>query len=227
MSSIVTPEFSLNVFTCPHCGITCVFESQMIPKLYKGTKTLVIHRGYDVQHETADPTDFFEFYEPVEYLVKICTHCKKITLWENGEMVYPTGTAIQPSEYMPKEIAPIFEEAQSITNLSPRATCALLRVCLEKLATKAGGTGDNLYKKIESLGLSPRMKRLADACRLTGNEAVHGNYFDNNISNAEAIADAWALSEFINRLSEEFFGLDAITSEMIEKMNEAKKLRHS
>ena len=217
----------MNVFTCPHCGITCVFESQMVPKLYKGTKTLVIHRGYDDQRETADPTDFFEFYEPVEYLVKICTHCKKITLWENGEMVYPTGTAIQPSEYMPKEIAPIFEEAQSITNLSPRATCALLRVCLEKLATKAGGTGDNLYKKIESLRLSPRMKRLADVCRITGNEAVHGNYFDSNISNVEAIADAWSLSQFINRLSEEFFGLDAITSEMIEKMNEAKKLRHS
>ena len=199
----------------------------MIPKLFKGTKALVIRRGYDDQRITADPTDFFEFYEPVEYLVKICTHCRKITLWENGEMVYPTGTAIQPSEYMPKEIAPIFEEAQSITNLSPRATCALLRVCLEKLATKAGGTGDNLYKKIESLGLSPRMKRLADACRLTGNEAVHGNYYDLDIPKEEAIADAWALSEFINRLSEEFFGLDAITSEMIEKMNEAKKLRHS
>ena len=227
MSSIVTPEFSLNVFTCPHCGITCVFEDQMIPKLYKGTKTLRIHRGYDDQYETADATDFFEFYEPLEYLVKICTHCKKITLWENGVMVYPTGTAIQPSEYMPEAIANVFQEAQSITNLSPRAACALLRVCLEKLAVQAGGQGKDLCTKIESLGLSPRMKRLADVCRLTGNEAVHGSYFDSNISNAEAIADAWALSEFINRLSEEFFGLDTVTSKMIEKMNEAKKMRHS
>lgn len=226
-SSVVTPEFSLKAFTCPRCGYNCQFIDQLIPKLYKGSKRIDLVRMVSNGKSDIIPTDFFEFFNPDEYLVKICTHCGKITLWENCKMVYPYGTSIQPSEYMPEAIATIFQEAQSITNLSPRATCALLRVCLEKLATKAGGTGDNLYKKIQSLGLSPRMKRLAEACRLTGNEAVHGNYFDNNISNAEAIADAWALSEFINRLSEEFFGLDAITSEMIEKMNEAKKLRHS
>lgn len=227
MSSIVTPEFSLNVFTCPHCGVTCVFESQKIPKLYKGAKTLRIHRGYDDHFETAEPIDFFEFYEPLEYLVKICTHCKKITLWENGEMVYPTGTAIQPSEYIPEAIANVFQEAQSITNLSPRAACALLRVCLEKLAVSAGGQGKDLVTKVESLGLSPRMKKLADACRITGNEAVHGDYFDLDIPKEEAIADARSLSRFINRLSEEFFGLEADAAEMIEKMNEAKKLRCS
>ena len=98
---------------------------------------------------------------------------------------------------------------------------------MEKLVIEAGGQGKDLFTKIESLGLSPRMKRLADACRLTGNEAVHGNYYDLDISKEEAIADAWALSRFINRLSDEFFGLEADASEMIEKMNEAKKLRHS
>ena len=142
-------------------------------------------------------------------------------------MVYPYGTSIQPSKYMPKAIVSIFQEAQSITNLSPRASCALLRACLERLVVKAGGTGDNLFKKIESLGLSPRMKKLADACRLTGNEAVHGTYYDLDISKEEAIANAWVLSRFINRLSEEFFGLDADASEMIERMNKAKNLKHS
>ena len=141
-------------------------------------------------------------------------------------MVYPYGTSIQPSEYMPKTIVNIFQEAQSITNLSPRAACVLLRACLEKLVVKVGGNGDNLLKKIESLGLNPRMKKLADACRLTGNEAVHGNYYDIHISKEEAVADAWALSRFINRLTEEFFGLDADANEMIEKMNEARRFRH-
>lgn len=179
------------------------------------------------EYYNAVPTDFFEFFQPYEYLVKVCTHCGKITLWENRQMVFPYGTSIQPSEYMPETIANIFREAQSITNLSPRAACALLRACLEKLVIKAGGTGDKLFQKIESLGLSPRMRKLADACRLTGNEAVHGDYYDLDIPKEEAIADAWALSRFINRLSEEFFGLDADASEMIEKMSEAKKLRHS
>lgn len=174
----------------------------------------------------ANPSDFFDFFSKSDYLVKICTHCGKITLWENRKMVYPTGTAIQPSECMPKAIAIVFQEAQSITNSSPRAACALLRVCLEKLVIEAGGQGKDLFTKIESLGLSPRMKRLADACRLTGNEAVHGNYYDLDIPKEEAIADAWALSRFINRLSDEFFGLEADASEMIEKMNEAKKLRN-
>lgn len=172
------------------------------------------------------PDEFFEFFDDEEYLVKVCTHCGKIALWEKCKMVYPYGTSIQPSEYMPEEIASIFREAQNITNLSPRAACALLRACLEKLAIEAGATGRDLFEKIQSLNLSPRMKKLADACRLTGNEAVHGNYFDLNVPNEEAIADAWALSRFINRLSEEFFGLDAEADEMIAKMNEAKKVTH-
>ena len=227
MPSVITPEFSLKAFTCPHCGYNCQFIDQLIPQTYKGSKTLRVHMGLGDEFYDADPSDFFDFFDPSKYLVKICSHCGKVTLWENSKMVYPYGTSIQPSEYMPKTIVPIFQEAQSITNLSPRAACALLRACLEKLVIKAGGTGDKLFHKIESLKLSSRMKKLADACRLTGNEAVHGTYYDLDVSKDEAIADAWALSRFINRLSEEFFGLDADASEMIERMNEAKKLTHS
>lgn len=225
-SSVVTPDFKLNAFTCPHCGFNSQFVDQLIPQLYKGTKHLDLPAMFAKGHTEIFPTDFFEFFEPETLLVKVCTHCGKITLWENQELVYPYGTSIQPSEYLLEPIAAIFREAQSITNLSPRAACALLRACLEKLAVEAGATGHDLFEKINSLNLSPRMKKLADACRLTGNEAVHGNYFDLDIPNEEAVADAWALSRFINRLSEEFFGLDAEADEMIAKMNEAKKLRH-
>lgn len=224
MPSVVSPYFESNGFTCPHCGYNSQFVDQLIPKLYKGNKRVDLQSllGKDV-----DPLEFFEFFKEEEYLVKVCTHCGKITLWENCKMVYPYGTSIQPSEYMPEKIATIFREAQSITNLSPRAACVLLRACLEKLVIQAGGTGDKLFHKIESLGLSPRMKRLADACRLTGNEAVHGSYFDFEISTEEAITDAWALSRFINRLTEEFFGLDAEATEMIKKMNAVNKIKHS
>ena len=224
MSSVVTPEFSLKAFTCPHCGYNSQFVDQLIPKLYKGRKMV------DMQSligRYVGPDEFFEFFDDEEYLVKVCTHCGKIALWEKCKMVYPYGTSIQPSEYMPNAIANVFQEAQSITNLSPRAACALLRSCLEKLVDQAGGVGDRLAHKIEDLRLSPRMKKLADACRLTGNEAVHGNYFDLDIPKEEAIADAWALSRFINRLSDDFFGLDADASEIIEKMNKARKMRHS
>lgn len=227
MSSVVTPGFSLNAFTCPHCGYHSQFRDQSIPKTYKGSKTLRIPRGLHDEYYNAAPTDFFEFFQPYKCLVKVCTHCGKITLWEDRQMVYPYGTSIQPSEHMPEDIANVFREAQSITNLSPRAACALLRVCLEKLATQAGGVDGPLAKKIESLGLSPRMKKLAEACRLTGNEAMHGDYFDLDIPEEELIDNAYAVSGFINRLTEEFFGLEAETNELIGKMNEIKKLRHS
>ena len=228
MPSIVTPEFHAKSFTCPHCGICSQFHEQLIPKHYCGSKRILLDSLPFGTHEiNATPKDFFDFFDPSEYQVKICSHCGKVTLWENFKMVYPYGTSIQPSEYMPKAIANIFQEAQSITNLSPRAACALLRSCLEKLVDQAGGVGDRLAHKIENLRLSPRMKKLADACRLTGNEAVHGNYFDLDIPKEEAIADAWALSRFINRLSDDFFGLDADASEIIEKMNKARKMRHS
>lgn len=227
MSSVVTPGFSLNAFTCPHCGYHSQFRDQLVPQFYKGRKILKLHATFRGETYEAVPTDFFEFFQPSEYLVKVCTHCGKITLWENCDMVYPYGTSIQPSEHMPEDIANVFREAQSITNLSPRAACALLRVCLEKLATQAGGVDGPLAKKIESLGLSPRMKKLAEACRLTGNEAMHGDYFDLDITEEELIDNAYAVSGFINRLTEEFFGLEAETNELIGKMNEIKKLRHS
>lgn len=86
---------------------------------------------------------------------------------------------------------------------------------------------DPWLKKIESLGLSPRMKKLAEACRLTGNEAMHGDYFDLDVPEEELRDNAYAVSGFINRLTEEFFGLEAETNELIGKMNEIKKLRHS
>lgn len=86
----------------------------------------------------------------------------------------------------------------------------MLRVCLERLVNEAGGTGNRLVDKIESLELSPRLKRLCDACRLAGNEAVHREVFDFSIGNHEALELVGHLALFINRLAEEFFGLDAL-----------------
>lgn len=226
MSSIVAPEFSLKSFTCPHCGVCSQFHEQLVPRNSLENKRIHLDEipfgAYDIKIK---PTDFFDFFDQAEYLVKICAHCGKVTLWEKRQMIYPYGTSIQPSEYMPETIANIFREAQSITNLSPRAACALLRVCLEKLATQAGGYGGTLSQKVKSLGLSPRMKKLADACRLPGNEAMHGDYFDLGIPEDELKDNAYAISGFINRLTEEFFGLEVETNEIIEKMNEVKKLR--
>jgi hypothetical protein len=150
-----------------------------------------------------------------------CVHCNGYVLEIDGETVYPIESGIVPSQYMPESAVAIFCEAQSIINLSPRATCALLRSCLECIAQEAGGQGTSLAKKIESLCLSPGLRRLADLCRIYGNDAVHGGQIDFTVSNKEAFAIATALSSFINHLADEIFGTEAIARELEEKITAA------
>lgn len=137
-------------------------------------------------------------------------------------MVYPSGTGVTPVDCMPENVKTVFLEAQSIGGISPRASAAMLRVALERLVNDVGGKGSNLAGKIASLHLSPRLQKLCDICRAAGNEAVHHESFDFSASNEEARAMVEALSEFINRLADEFCGLEKAADELQRKINAAR-----
>lgn len=169
--------------------------------------------------------DECEFYEPEQVCLWRCPNCRKLVLEVAGKISYPTGSGISAVDCMPQEAKEVFEEAQSIINLSPRAACAMLRVCVERMVNATDAEGDNLSKKIESLKLPPKMANLAHACRLIGHDAVHDNVIDFSIDSEEAQAVSGALSRFANRIAEELFGIVEEADEWTAKIEAARANR--
>ena len=106
-----------------------------------------------------------------------CNHCKERTYWLNGTMLYPEATSVElVNPDMPEECQHLYQEAASVLSKSPRASVALLRLCVQKLMPYIGGKGKNINTDIEYLvkqGLHDHVQQALDACRVIGNNAVH------------------------------------------------------
>lgn len=93
-------------------------------------------------------------------------------------MVWPS-VSIAPDAHadFPENLRPDYEEARQIYNNSPRASAALLRLCLQKLCMHLGAPGDNINNDIQYLydefGLGRRVRDSMDILRVIGNNAVH------------------------------------------------------
>lgn len=140
-------------FTCPHCSI---HAAQYWMKLNHNTK---------------------EGVRDSDYWVSSCNRCNNVAIWYNDKMVYPISkTAPNPNEDLPSEIKEDFEEARDIVERSPRAACALLRLCIEKICNEQiRGSGDlnEKIKKLVGQGLDSRIQKSLDAVRVIGGEAIH------------------------------------------------------
>lgn len=99
-----------------------------------------------------------------------------------SEMIYPSLiTAPLPHPDLPETVLPDYEEARSISSVSPRGASALLRVCIEKLCDHLGAKDGNLNDRIGALvqkGLPERVQQSLDAVRVIGNNAVHPGTMD-------------------------------------------------
>ena len=125
--------------------------------------------------------------------VRRCIHCGGKFFYENGELKYPEPAFAVPEKEMPEDVKILFEEAASISNRSPRAACALLRLAIEQLCNDLNVIGDNIDAKIASLvkrGLTEDLQKALDVVRVVGNNAVHPGqiYFDvDDISTANML----------------------------------------
>lgn len=112
-----------------------------------------------------------------------CFACKRYSLWVGKQLAWPlpaTSIAPAPAVDMPQIVKEDYEEAASISDKSPRAAAALLRLALEKLCRQLGKTG-NINAMIGSLvqdGLPKRVQQALDIVRVVGNEAVHPGQID-------------------------------------------------
>jgi Domain of unknown function (DUF4145) len=163
--TFTVPSFRAAAFTCPHCqAFAHVVWTQT---------------GYLNRHENT-PAWWAQ-----------CAHCKKFSLWlaDNSNHGCMVGRMLVPAESnapaahsdMPEDVARDYEEARVVSQISPRAACALLRVAIERLCRSLNAKGNTINDQIADLvqqGLPVLVQQSLDAVRVIGNNAVHPGTMD-------------------------------------------------
>lgn len=163
------PELDKAAFNCPFCNAYANFHWSQVQVAIPGAQT------------------------SIKYKAAQCAHCKEWTLWALerkvhgpwiGGLIYPFKlTSPLPHRDLPEACKSEYEEARYVFPFSPRASAALLRLCIQKLCKALGEGGKNINDDISSLvkeGLDARIQKALDVVRVTGNNAVHPGEMDVN-----------------------------------------------
>jgi hypothetical protein len=198
-SKYYPPEFQKDAFHCIQCG---VYTQQVWRKLR-------IPAGGG--------------YEDTALMGSYCMHCERDSFWYKGRLIIPSEAAVEPAhEDLPQSCEEDYMEARDIFARSPRASAALLRLCVQKLLIEIGEKGKNINDDIAALvkkGLPPLVQKALDYCRVVGNNAVHPGEIDLN-DTPEIAQELFAMVNFIVE--------DRITrpreiEELYEKIPESKR----
>lgn len=157
----VAPTLRGAAFHCLHCGVLST----------QGWRQLQIQWG------ASDA--------PVDYWWCRCNNCREVSIWKGeptGRLLDPpVGGGPRPHIDMPVDVWGDYEEARLIVGLSPRGSCALLRLAVQKLCGELGESGENIDKDIANLvdrGLDIEVQQALDSLRVIGNNAVHPGEMD-------------------------------------------------
>jgi hypothetical protein len=156
------------MFTCPHCsGVT--------QQEWSSVRLFI--------QETNSNQALLNMFRPLEsYRFSCCRVCRAIAVWSDEKLLWPVPNDVPPaSPDMPTEVKADYEEARVIYHLSPKAAAALLRLALQRLCVKLGGTGKDLNSDIGKLvqdGLPTKIQQALDVVRVIGNNAVHPGQID-------------------------------------------------
>lgn len=140
---------------CPHC--TTDFHENW---------TAVRFRREDVVRKTIG--EFIVRFRGMEvfwnYRTTICSKCKDVIIeiapittdghsqLQDWQMVYPIGVSRGPiSPEVPAEIAEDYREACNVLPVSPKASAALSRRCLQNILHREGYSTGNLFAEINLL----------------------------------------------------------------------------
>lgn len=181
----ISPRFEWTAFVCPHCWDLTSHEWAKLENL---------HHPEDYTEYNGEYWDsYYSFHKST------CKECEWICLryceeflprLGGGEerieekMIFPwwcNESTIPAHPDMPKEIKKDYAEAAAILDNSPRWSCAILRLALEKLLDtiieKKGQDKKDINKSIAYLiwegVLSERLSKMMDAVRVIGNWAIH------------------------------------------------------
>lgn len=154
----------------------------------------------------------------------VCSRCERahIILSEEGQRkpksshsVYPQGGAAPPAPpEVPALIAADYSEANAVLPISPKASAALSRRCLQSVLASAGYSSNNLATQVQevidqsdaSKALPPDIRDSMDAIRNFGNFSAHPI---NDVTTAQIIEvepgeAEWSL-ELLGELFQHFY----------------------
>ncbi len=168
LKNFVEPEFKKKGFTCFKCG---AFSN---------------HDWDETRVNYTQAT--FHSYRQGDDLRKIslcrCQQCNFISYWIEEQLIWPQKMDVENSiDEMPEDIKELYDEARNIFYLSPKGSCAILRLALQKLCNRLANKPENAnldetIKELVANGLPATLQKSMDAIRVIGNEAVHPGQID-------------------------------------------------
>ena len=240
------PEMFKRQFVCPHCGVLAGqnwTDVQEISRIVNYT-TKNIYMEYRVtvgSHEQECVRKFCDYlYEELPKNLRVtllspdfsfarCRNCSKTSIWtqQDKQMIYPRLSSLpKPNPDIDDEIKKLYLEATRIFQDSPRASAAMLRLCVEKICRQLGeqGTLNTCIGNLVKRGLDQQIQQALDYCRVIGNNAVHPGEIDIE-EDTDTVEILFALVNDIARemitkpkeLKEKYSSLPEKTKKQIEK----------
>lgn len=180
------PKYGSDGFTCPNCQAYAQQSWMEVlgnghPSGYSLNSNLRTRRRIfqeqKIEIKFQQPPSFDALLTDNKIAFSICHRCLKETFWVEGKIIYPHISTAPPAHNdMPEEVKVIYNEAKEISDLSPRASSALLRLAVEKLLPLVGAEGKSINDMIHNLvskGLSKDIQMALDGLRVIGNERIH------------------------------------------------------
>lgn len=212
MSEYIPARYGSSGFHCPYCQVYAAQEWWSITLYNKFSKI-----------STVQPLSI----DKMEVGVSRCVRCEKPTFWLGEKIIFPPIHTSPPANSdLPDNVQEIYKEAASISNRSPRAACALLRLAIEMLLKHLGeaGTINEGIKNLVKKGLDESIQQALDIVRVTGNNAVHPGEIDFNDS-----TDVQTLFGLINFIADDLITrrkkIDAMYNRLPETAREGIKKR--
>lgn len=155
----VKPEKDKYIYTCPHCNT--------LSQMQRDTH----YFDNDIEVENYGMRIIYN-----ELTIHRCQCCERKILWIDDTYIYPDIVSEEANPDMPNSVKQLYNEAALISNKSPRAACALLRLAVDTLCHELGETDRDINKNIGALvkkGLPQTVQQALDVVRVVGNKAVH------------------------------------------------------
>jgi Domain of unknown function (DUF4145) len=232
------PMFGLDAFRCPHCHTHShqVWYSSLAGqslstalggKLDGIDSAIQLHsagRPAPLTLSSSNKIKEYLFVHRVEDChFAACARCKLVSIWRKGDMIFPDMLlAPDANPDLPKEIRQVYDEAASILQKSPRASAALLRLCVETLCKHLKLPGSRLVDmipRLRDMGLREDVIEMAHVVRLSGNNAVHPG----SIDAGDNLESALSLFSLLNLIAYFTLSSSRVLQDAKEKMPVGKK----
>lgn len=168
----ISPRFRERYFTCPRCRVA---SWQHWLDLFTKENKVVSGSYKEVTTKLADVS------------ISTCGTCSARSLWFEQTLIFPVSYDAPPmSPDMPQELQRDYEEAAAVSQASPRAAAALLRMCIEGLCKKLSGAGtfEKAVEWLDEAGCPREIQLALDIIRQNGNEVMHAGQLYGNDDNA-------------------------------------------